>query len=470
MQVLVEASADLNEVDKDGCSPICKASTGGHVEVVRVLIGAHADVHQAKSDGASPLFMASKNGHGEVVAVLLGSTVDINHGRADGSTPAFVTSQNGHRQVLALLAEANADLEKASGNGATPVVAAAYQGHEAVLTELISHGVNISKPFHNRTPLDWAEVRQKGGCITLLKNTIERYREDNCSQNSEVVSAPSVPTATHDVDDQNVGPNDNGGLCFSSEQTRCLQHAFEESFRAFAVAVDSRLSVIESNLEGMNPKANRIAEVTVGQQEATSPDELKKSKNSRRKERRRRVKNKLAVQRHQLLSMRPLVDTYHVAQICCSELIGRVEKLEDSLAVHPEGLQTDMYGWAQAQLFDAMAANAFGHQSSYDHGVFSADALAKQCKAVNLIQRCWRRARERRLSLNIALDVTVQYRDSDGSLSEADKRNAANDFAHMPSVATWLIRRPPSCGVRSDQVGQETDSESEHSISDEALS
>jgi len=129
-----------------------------------------------------------------------------------------------------------------------------------------------------------------------------------------------------------------------------------------------------------------------------------------------------------------------------------------------------MYGWAQAQLFDAMAANAFGHQSSYDHGVFSADALAKQCKAVNLIQRCWRRARERRLSLNIALDVTVQYRDSDGFLSEADKRNAANDVAHMPYVVTWLIRRPPSCGVRSDQVGQETDSESEHSISDEALS
>ena len=165
----------------------------------------------------------------------------------------------------------------------------------------------------------------------------------------------------------------NDGPCFSAEQSKCLQRAFEDSLRAFANAIDSRFKAIEDDLEGKSSEvANRIAEVTVGQQEATSPDALKPTKNSRRKDRRRRVKNKFAVQRHQLLCMRPAADIHHVPRYCCSELRERVDKLEDSLAVYSGGQHSDIHGWAQAPWLDAMTWNGFVYQPSYECDGFTA--------------------------------------------------------------------------------------------------
>ena len=50
-EVLLERGADI---DKAGCgAPLCIASRGSHVEVVRMLLEQGADIDKAKDDGAT---------------------------------------------------------------------------------------------------------------------------------------------------------------------------------------------------------------------------------------------------------------------------------------------------------------------------------------------------------------------------------------------------------------------------------
>ena len=51
---LLRAGANVNEVDKDGDTPLHKASSKGQVDVVRVLVEAGADASVAGEDGRNP--------------------------------------------------------------------------------------------------------------------------------------------------------------------------------------------------------------------------------------------------------------------------------------------------------------------------------------------------------------------------------------------------------------------------------
>ena len=209
--------------------------------------------------------------------------------------------------------------------------------------------------------------------------------------------------------------SNEGAVPFSSEQSLLLQEVLKQAFGLFAKEVGEtmvdhlatlqvRLRRLEdrldkncsTSLEGNDTEANRIAQVTVLQQEATSPDKPKSSRNSRRKERRRRVKNKFAIQRNQLLCMRPRVDTNNVLHTCSWELKECVDTLENSMAGDS--------GWAQTPWCDVTAGHSFGFSPLYECGGFTADVLAKQCMATKVIQRFWRRTREKRVRCKRMLD------------------------------------------------------------------
>ena len=67
VKTLIEAGANVNQLDKNECSPLYLASSKGHLDVVKTLIEAGANVDQATKDGLCPLYSASRCGHLDVV-------------------------------------------------------------------------------------------------------------------------------------------------------------------------------------------------------------------------------------------------------------------------------------------------------------------------------------------------------------------------------------------------------------------
>ncbi|KAH2585565.1 hypothetical protein KXW93_008640, partial [Aspergillus fumigatus] len=63
--------ADVNVCDKEGWTPLSRASIRGHEEVAKLLIDKGADVNAGDSDGWTPLSRTLLRGHEEVAKLLI---------------------------------------------------------------------------------------------------------------------------------------------------------------------------------------------------------------------------------------------------------------------------------------------------------------------------------------------------------------------------------------------------------------
>ena len=66
----LDKGAHVNQVDKDGMTPLHTACAGGHLDVARLLLDKGAAVDLARWDGATPLSIAKYQGHSSIVALL----------------------------------------------------------------------------------------------------------------------------------------------------------------------------------------------------------------------------------------------------------------------------------------------------------------------------------------------------------------------------------------------------------------
>ncbi|MBW1899747.1 MAG: ankyrin repeat domain-containing protein, partial [Deltaproteobacteria bacterium] len=56
--------------NKDGWTPLLKASEKGRTEIVKLLLAAKADVNAANKDGWTPLYIASEKEQTEIIKML----------------------------------------------------------------------------------------------------------------------------------------------------------------------------------------------------------------------------------------------------------------------------------------------------------------------------------------------------------------------------------------------------------------
>ena len=70
MLLLLEASADKDQANNQGATPLTLAAYNGHLDVVRHLVEVGADKDHAVNSGATPLYIAAWNGHLDVVRHL----------------------------------------------------------------------------------------------------------------------------------------------------------------------------------------------------------------------------------------------------------------------------------------------------------------------------------------------------------------------------------------------------------------
>ncbi|MCU7863357.1 MAG: ankyrin repeat domain-containing protein, partial [Candidatus Thiodiazotropha sp. (ex Lucinoma borealis)] len=101
---LLQAGADVNQIDKGGYSSLMLAASNNHPEIIEILIEAGANINQVETThGWTALIWAAKLGHSETVQQLLIHAV--NHDITDftGKRALDWANQNQHQAIIALL-------------------------------------------------------------------------------------------------------------------------------------------------------------------------------------------------------------------------------------------------------------------------------------------------------------------------------------------------------------------------------
>jgi ankyrin repeat protein len=109
-RILLERRADANARDKDGWTPLHRASFRGDADLVRVLVEGGADVTIQDERGWTPLHRASYEGKTEASRVLLERGAFATAQDKFGYTPLYLAQDAGHPELVRILLECAVDV------------------------------------------------------------------------------------------------------------------------------------------------------------------------------------------------------------------------------------------------------------------------------------------------------------------------------------------------------------------------
>jgi len=145
-QRLLEAGADLNELDQSGRSPLIDALAYGREELVYRLLEAGADPNLGEARGRSAIAIAVSGGHPGVVEALLSAGADPNSTDEYGATLLHIAASKNsgpHSVVLWKLIQAGADVEASHEYGGTPLHEAARSLNMHAMDILLFSGASL---------------------------------------------------------------------------------------------------------------------------------------------------------------------------------------------------------------------------------------------------------------------------------------------------------------------------------------
>ncbi len=146
---LLDAGGDPTCLGDDRSTPLMRAASLDHEDVVALLVEKGASPEATGQSGDTALVRASRAGSLASVEVLLaaGAAVD---GAPGGRTPLMVASSGGHLEVVEALLRAGArvDLapERTGSRTLLPVELASRRGHEAIVDALVEAGAPRPEP------------------------------------------------------------------------------------------------------------------------------------------------------------------------------------------------------------------------------------------------------------------------------------------------------------------------------------
>ena len=180
---LINKGADIDQVNKDGATPLYLASESGSIETARFLIDSKADLNKAEKKGYTPLLVASQKGNTEIVRLLIKNKVDINKATKKRVTPLFIATYNQHMPVIRLLVEAGADLEiRNNYTGETALAYAKYKEYkkieeylnEAKYTRNIRESMEYHSQRHSRNYKYRKMINKLPSKINLIINAAKK--------------------------------------------------------------------------------------------------------------------------------------------------------------------------------------------------------------------------------------------------------------------------------------------------------
>ena len=108
LEILFKAGIDINQVDKDGISPIIKACENGNVEVVKFLLEKNASLAVFNKLKKSPVEIACMLGHGKLLEFLLSHyKAPLEHIDSSGNTLLHLACKSGNIECVRLILAKN---------------------------------------------------------------------------------------------------------------------------------------------------------------------------------------------------------------------------------------------------------------------------------------------------------------------------------------------------------------------------
>jgi len=142
--LLIGKGADVTATDKEGWTPLHRASARGHDGMVRQLLDKGSDVTVTDINGWTPLHRASKDDHEVVVQLLINQGAEVAVANKDGLTPLHWAAGRGREEMMRLLIDNGADVTAATKDGRTALHEASARGHEKVALLLIDNGADVA--------------------------------------------------------------------------------------------------------------------------------------------------------------------------------------------------------------------------------------------------------------------------------------------------------------------------------------
>jgi ankyrin repeat protein len=169
VQLLIEATAEVNAVDINGWIPCHNAAFCGYAKALEMMIAAGANESAPDAQGRTPLFV-SRNA--AVMSVLIAAKADVNAIDKDGNSPCHAIclhelSSSDVLSMLPLLRKAGANIDMKNRQGETALHVAAERCGVDVLAALIDAKADLSKRDDNDNTV-W-HCAARGGRVENLK-------------------------------------------------------------------------------------------------------------------------------------------------------------------------------------------------------------------------------------------------------------------------------------------------------------
>jgi ankyrin repeat protein len=121
-------------------TPLINASANGHTRIAQKLLDANADVDKADINGCTALVSAAYFGRVETVALLVSKGANANVSPAKCLTPLGAATLGGKFDIVETLLTARADPKVKMFNGATALSMAASAGRVGIVKRLLASG------------------------------------------------------------------------------------------------------------------------------------------------------------------------------------------------------------------------------------------------------------------------------------------------------------------------------------------
>ena len=171
IEALVAVGADVNARDKDGWTPLHRATRAkrGSAESIAALVAGGASVNTTDNNGRTPLHQAAWRVSAEAIKALLARGASVNTTDNKGRTPLHRAANYGAPQAIKALLAGGADVNATDNESWTPLHLAASHSSEAV-EAVLAGGANVNaRNKDGETPLQIAVEEREEGAARVLR-------------------------------------------------------------------------------------------------------------------------------------------------------------------------------------------------------------------------------------------------------------------------------------------------------------
>lgn len=211
---------DVNLANHDGCTPLIKACSEGHTDIVRLIIDANCDLNSKDKYGHSALMKAAELQFIDTVNLLITANCDLNIRDRYGHTAVMKACEKEFTDIVRVLCVANCDVNNRDASGVTALIHASEQGYTEIVRIISGTGscdVNL-RDKKSRSALLVAKnqtiavlLLETGSGMTLASASEPSY-VDNGNRKKPKVSAAG--TGDRQSSEPDSGGKNRGNLSF----------------------------------------------------------------------------------------------------------------------------------------------------------------------------------------------------------------------------------------------------------------